>query len=431
MVFEGESGFKAKTPTECLRGGRWETAFNRSDKELYFANGSMVAGFACVEEADRLRGPQCHALIFDEAAAADRPAGNLEAAWKVASLGCRLPMPDGSPSRKLIATTPRPIPFLRRLEKQAGTIVVEGSSYENRANVSEAAMRAVLILDGTLYGQQEIYGKYIDEANDATIIKRSWIRLFPTRNTDGTLRKLPSFHFILMSLDTAQSEEDFDAKKQETDPSGCVVLGVFNTHDALSDMERLRMKVRGRYAALLLDCWAERLAEPALLDKVRDQNRMKWGPMPGKRADVVVIENKSSGPGIRQWLAKWGVPCWPYNPGQRSKTTRLHGVSPIIYQGGLFVPESDREERKGQPRSWAEPYIEQVCAFAGPGSVEHDEYVDCTSQGVEYLRDRNMLEAKPVVEFLDREEKIEREREEAQQLLRQQESREYVNPYGI
>src|SRR6185437_5219458 len=392
-MFEGESGIIAKTPPEIIK------SYNKTDKEIHFKNGSSIYGFACVEEADRLRGPQCHTLIFDEAAAADRPAGNLEAAWRVASLGCRLPYPDGSPSRKLIATTPRPIPFLKRLLKHPGVVVVHGTSHENLKNVADAARRELLALEGTAYGRQELLGQFIDEEGDLSILKRGWIRLWPVDRATGRHKPLPEFSFIVESYDTAASEHNFDAKRQETDPTASIVLGVLNVAQCFTELERRKYKIRSRYAALLLDCWSERLGLPELLDKARAQHRKKWGPASaGRRADVVLIEDKSSGPGVRQFLTKWGVPTWPVKP-RGNKAMRLHAVSPLVNQGMLWVPESMREDRAGQAIAWAEPFLEQICAFAGEGSVEHDDYVDNLSQSLTYLRDRSMLLATPEQEF--------------------------------
>ena len=416
-LFEGESGFLSKIPPELIK------QVKQQDKEIHLTNGSKIYGFSVVEEADRLRGPQCHWMLFDEAAAADRPAGNLEAAYRVASLGCRLPMPDKTPSRKLIATTPRPIPFLKRLIKRDGVIVINGTSHENLKNVSEAARRELLALEGTLYGKQEIYGQFIDEDSELSIIKKRWINLWPAG------KKLPTFTHIVEVYDTAASEKNFDVKKQTTDPSGSIVLGVFNVFQAFSEEERRKMNIRSKYAALLCDAWTDHLGLPELLEKARRQHRTVWGD-PGRRADTVLIEDKSSGPALRQTLVQYGVPCVPYNPGNMTKTMRLHSVSPLAAQGMLFLPESGRPDMKGLFRDWTEPFLEQVCAYSGPGSTEHDEYVDCLSSGLLYLRNRGFLEATPEEPIIDREEKINKDREDNRRAFDRSKRRIVQNPYA-
>lgn len=419
-LFEGPVGFQSIIPAECLRGASWEQAFNKNDKKLFLNNGSIIRGFATTEEGNRLRGPQAHNCAGDELAAWDKPAGNLEVAFNNMMLGLRLPYPDGTPARALFGTTPKPIPFLKRLEKRTDVRTVEGSSYENLHNLSDAYRQTLFSLAGTQIGKQEIEGRYIDE-DDVSILKRSWFRLWPAD------KKLPEFSFIIESYDTATSEENWNAKTQKTDPSGAIVLGVFNINQCFDEKERKRLGIRHKYAAVLCDAWTERLGFPELLDKARVQHRIKWG-RPGRRADIVLIEDKSSGPSLRQTLATYGVPCWPYNPGQMSKTMRAHAVSPFVKQGAIFVPESAMEERKGLPRDWVEPFLEQVCGFSGKGSVEHDEYVDTLTSAVLYLRDRDMLHATPEEKYLDLEEKREAEEQEALRLHDREKPR--VNPYA-
>jgi predicted phage terminase large subunit-like protein len=429
-IFEGPAGFNTTIPAECLLGGSLDRAYNKTLHELRLSNGSLIRGFGAQEEAGRLRGPQCHCLIADELREWDRPAGNLELAMNNALFGLRLPYPDGTPSRAVMGTTPKTIPYLKRFEKRAGVRVVRGTSHENMENLAEVFRTQLLTLAGTLLGKQEIEGLFTDDEGDLSILKRRWLRLWPVDPATGRPRKLPELSFILEVLDSAASEENYSNKKQETDPSASIVLGVFNVAQCFDEKERREMGVRGRYAALLLDCWSERLGLPDLLDKMRKQHRTKWGPVNrGRRADVVLIENKSSGPGVRQFMTTWGVPTWPYNP-RGDKTMRLHAVSPLINQGMLWVPESGRPDRKGLPMDWCEEFIDQITAFAGPGSVVHDDYVDCLSSGFTYLRDRGLLEAKPLVEFLDREEKIAAEQAEAVRIRESERAREHASPYG-
>lgn len=421
--FQGPAGLQAIVPPECLKGGSWETAYLKQDRELRFANGSLIRGFGAVEEAGRLRGPQCHRMICDELREFDRPGGNLEAALNNALFGLRLQHNDGIPARAVMGTTPKPIPFLKRFAKRKDVRVVTGTSYENIDNLSVTYRNQLLALAGTLMGRQEIDGAFIDEESDLSIIKRHWIKLWPAD------KKLPEFTFIMEVYDTAASEENYDAKKQQTDPTASIVLGVFNVEQVFGKEGKKKLGVRGKYAALVLDAWSERLGLPDLLEKARAQHRTKWGPSPGRRADVVLIEDKSSGPGLRQFMAKWGVPTWPHKP-RRDKATRLHGVSPIIAQGGLFVPESSRGDRRGLPRDWCEPMLEEVCAFAGEGSTEHDDFVDCISSGFEYLHQRSLLAAEPEEQYVDLEEKEEAEQRRAQKIYEQQQRKQMGNPYG-
>jgi predicted phage terminase large subunit-like protein len=424
VAFEGPAGLRAVIPAECLKGASWEQAFNKNDKKVTLSNNSIVRGFSATEEGGRLRGPQAHFGAFDELREWDKPPGNLELAFNNAMFGIRLPYPDGTQARVVCGTTPKSIPFLRKLEARKDVRLVRGSSYENLGNLSISYRNQLLSLQGTQLGKQEIMGDYMD-TDESAILKRAWFRLWPKE------KKLPEFQFILESYDPAGSEEDFNKKKQETDPTASIVLGIFNVNAIFNSEERKRLGLRHRYAALLLDAWTERLGFVELLERARRQHRTKWGS-PGRRADIVLIEDKSSGPQMRRMLATYGVPCFPYNPGVVNKTMRCHAVSPFVQQGGFFVPESAIPSRAGQPRDWCEPFLEQVAAFAGEGSVEHDDFVDCLTQAATYLRDRNLLSAGPREEDIDIEEKRAREREEAQRIAdhekRMERARE--NPYG-
>ena len=45
--------------------------------------------------------------------------------------------------------------------------------------------------------------------------------------------------------------------------------------------------------------------------------------------------------------------------------------------------------RRGFVRDWAEGMVSQICSF--PEGTVHDEYVDCISQGLRYLRDAGWI----------------------------------------
>ncbi len=157
---------------------------------------------------------------------------------------------------------------------------------------------------------------------------------------------------------------------------------------------------------LLLDCWTDHLGMPDLIKKAKDELRVAYGdddqravikpmfgsnkPMTaGRKPDILLIEDKGSGISLRQMLAREGVLAYPYNPGRASKIERLHSVSHLFAGGYVWVVESDK--RPGQPRTWAEPLISQVCSFTGEGSIRHDDLVDATTQALRYITDRMRL----------------------------------------
>jgi hypothetical protein len=219
-------------------------------------------------------------------------------------------------------------------------------------------------------------------SEEGGIIKRAKWRLWPARE------KLPRFLFVIMSLDTAYTEETYDRRAAEADFTACSVWGVFE-HE----------KVRN---AMLLDCWEERLGFPELIERVRRERDASYGDADepllrplidvahrashqGRKVDLLVIEEKGSGISLRQALAKEGILTRPYNPGRADKLARLHLVSPMFTHGRVWAVESDK--MPGRPRTWADPLITQVCSFAGEGSIPFDDLMDSAVQALRVIMD--------------------------------------------
>lgn len=428
-IFLGPAGFRSVVPAEILAGESWDQAYDATHHELQFKNGSLIRGFGAADQGARLRGAQCACLIGDELRQWDRPAGNLEFVHTNMMLGCRLPYPDGTPARAVLATTPKGIPYLRNLYRRPDVIVVRGTTYENLANLSSAFTATILSLEGTRIGKTEIYGQDTDD-EDGGIFKREWFRLWPPN------KKLPEFEFILFSMDTAFEEEHYDAKKQAADPSAGIILGVFNTKQCFTEAELKHIRVRSKYAAVVCDLFNERLGFPDLLEKARGMYRQRWGGgrnvdgTSGRKPDIVLIENKASGISLRQVLMTYGVPTWPFNPGRESKTMRAHAASPYVLQGHIFVPESMKVERKGHARDWVEPLLEQMCSFAGEGSIAFDDLVDAFVQAVLYLAARGLFLVEPLGRaYPDADELEERKQREAVAIADREKRQSVGNPY--
>lgn len=424
-LMKGASGFQAVCPPEILYRGSWEHAYTESHSQprLKFACGTVIRGFGVKEQGGRLRGPQCHFAIGDELREWDRPAGNLEDVHSNLMFGVRLPYPDGSPARAVFATTPKPIPYLKLLYKQKGVITIEGTTYENLKNLNPAFRNTILAKEGTKIGKQEIYAQDIDDLDG--ILKKSWIRLWPPH------KKLPEFIYIIQSMDTAFEEEHSKdvAKGKEPDYSACSTFGIFNTKQCFTDEELRKMRVKSKYAMLLLDFWMERYSFPDLLEEARKTYRTKWGS-PGRKPDLVLIENKASGISLRQTMMTYGIPTLPFDPHGQSKTMRVHTASPLAMQGMLFIPESTREDRKGEVRDWAEALMEQLTQFAGEGTIEYDDGLDTVVQTLLKAAELGYFHAEPQGRaFPDMDEKDEREAREARAQHAAAERRKRGNPY--
>ena len=366
VCFEGESGLMAVIPSSLVQ------SYNKTDSIIRLHNGAYIGGIGA-ETSARFRGPQWHDAWCDELAAWADSGRDPQEAWDIMSMSVRL----GEDTRILATTTPKPTAFIRGLINDPTTVVTRASTHVNRANLSKAFIAQLDKYEGTKIGRQEIYAEVID-SEEGGIISREWLNRWPAD------KRLPQFEYIVLSLDTAFSEESYDKKKQSTDPSACSVWGGF--------IHKTKPNI------MLLDCWEERLGFPDLVDKVKVEAKNRYGltdnrfvikpqhPPPGykvpktdgKAIDVILIEEKASGKSLIQQLAADGILCQGFNPGKANKLTRLHVASPLAAHGKIWIPESPK--RPGQFISWAEPLVNQLCSFSGEGSVLHDDLLDTTTQ---------------------------------------------------
>jgi predicted phage terminase large subunit-like protein len=243
------------------------------------------------------------------------------------------------------------------------------STYDNIHNLAPTFKNQILQYEGTTIGRQEIYAELIDP-EESGVIKREWFRLWPHD------RPLPRFEYVVQSYDCATSD------KTKNDPTACAVWGVFKPSPDQP------------MSVMLIDCWTEHMQYPELRPRVVDEyssiygDENEWGH--GKKVDMVLIEDKSAGISLIQDLQRARLPVRAYNPGNADKMMRLNIVSPIIAKGRVWIPESSKWP--GRPRDWAEPLIQQLCAFP---EVRHDDLVDATTQALRVLRDSGFISIDP------------------------------------
>lgn len=380
VCFEGESGIMARIPSDLVR------SYSRSLAELVLVNDSIIKGYSATEPR-RLRGPQHHRGWTDELCAWMYP----QETWDMYQLGLRL----GTNPRTVATTTPKPLALLVVLLGQESTARTGGSTYENRANLAQKFFDEIVKYEGTKLGRQEIHAEILDP-EDMGVYKRSWFKLWPSHIA------LPKFELVIQSWDTAFTEEAQN-DDGDPDPSALTVWGVFSPRDSLpQDMLRL-LRADVPKAVMLCDASSDHLGYPELLDRVREENKRAYGPKPGRKPDILMIEDKGSGISLRQSLRKEGIISRAYNPGKASKLQRAHATSHLPAAGLVWLPESGLKHRRGQPRDWCEPYLAQVCGFAGEGSVPHDDYVDTTTQVLEFLHRTGTLvvQREPEHRFVD------------------------------
>jgi predicted phage terminase large subunit-like protein len=375
--FEGPAGILSVLPPELL------VEHNKSDMIIKMRNVaggvSTIRGFTA-EKPERLRGPQHTRAWCDELAAWQYD----EETWDMLMMGMRL----GDTPQVLWTTTPKPKELIRKLSTpQEKRIIVRGSTFDNKANLPDSFFASLEQYEGTTLGRQELYGELIDP-EESGIVKRSHFRLWAHD------KPLPTFDLVILSLDTAFTEKTYDKKKGDPDPTACTVWGVFH-HEKRNNI-------------MLLDCWEEHLGMPDLIRRVKKEMNIAYGddddtalikpmfgsakPMTsGRKPDILLIEDKGSGISLRQMLEREGLEAYAYNPGRADKLTRLHIVSPIFARKMVWLPES--ASHPGRPRNWIDPLLHQLCAFTGPGSIKHDDFVDSTTQALRLCMDKRLLDA--------------------------------------
>jgi predicted phage terminase large subunit-like protein len=371
-----ENGLLDIIPPELVK------AYNKTDMtiEMFNCTGgvSLIRGFTA-EKPERLRGPQHTRIWADELAA-----WPYDDVWDMAMMGLRL----GDKPQVLWTTTPKPKDIIRKLTApNPGRLIVAGSTYDNKTNLPDSFFDQLQQYEGTTLGRQELYGELIDP-EESGIVKRSQFRLWPHD------KPMPRFDLVILSLDTAFTEKTMDKRSGDPDPTACTVWGVFH-HEKRNNI-------------MLLDCWEDHLGMPDLIRRVKREMNIAYGddddnalikpmfgsskPMTsGRKPDILLIEDKGSGISLRQMLEREGLEAYAYNPGRADKLTRLHIVSPIFARKMVWLPES--ASHPGRPRNWIDPMLHQLCAFTGPGSIKHDDFVDSTTQALRLCMDKRLLDA--------------------------------------
>lgn len=372
VCFEGPTGLYSVIPPQLI------VDKNLALPSVTLWNGSVIRGFAG-DTPERLRGPQAAAAWLDEIASWLY----AQEAWDNIAFGLRL----GPHPRLLVTGTPKPSPFIRDLVANKEVVNVVGSTYENKENLPKMFFASVAKYEGTKVGRQELHGEVLDPEEEG-FVKRSEWRVWPAD------KPLPKFKFIILSLDTAFTEQTFDKKKQQRDPTAGTVWGLFER-----PVSKANGKSKTEKHIILLDAWEDWLTFPQLIRRVRKERRKRYGaglqslklrpkivpigqrpgPM-GKKIDLILIEEKGSGISLRQNLAVEQIFTEGYNPRRADKLERLHYVSPLWAHGRVWAVES--EKRRGEFKQWAEPVITQVCTYTGPGSVKHDDLLDTTTQAL-------------------------------------------------
>lgn len=196
IMIEGESGILA----HCPKSERpW---YRPSKRRLDWPNGARSLLFTG-EEPDRARGKQSEKLWADELASWKYPE-----TWDQLMLGLRL----GKNPQAVATTTPRPIPLIKALLASPTTVVTRGSTYANKANLSEKFISQIITKYlGTRLGRQEIDAEVLDENPNA---------LWSLANIEANrILQMPELARAVIGIDPAATSSE------EADDTGIVGAG--------------------------------------------------------------------------------------------------------------------------------------------------------------------------------------------------------------
>ena len=203
VAFGGPSGILNFLPKELLLQGRGQ-GYNATGQEIRLWNGSKIMGFSATEP-DRLRGPQFHHAWCDEIAAWRYPE-----TFDQLMFGLRL----GEDPKCTITTTPKPTKLVKSLLARKRTCITRGTTFENRANLAEAAIQQLEErYGGTRLGRQELYAEVLEDVEGAL-----W-NYQMIEDERMKMDEIPEMQRVVVGIDPAVTHS------ADSDETGIVVAG--------------------------------------------------------------------------------------------------------------------------------------------------------------------------------------------------------------
>jgi phage terminase large subunit-like protein len=131
----------------------------------------------------------------------------------------------GARPQAIIATTPRPIPVLKQIIRQPGTVITRGTTFENRSNLAESFLSQVVSrYEGTRLGRQELSAEILDDIPGAL-----WTRaVIDGRERLANCRKCRELS--LRSILQVRADQDALPRRtadEAKDPASIATLGEF------------------------------------------------------------------------------------------------------------------------------------------------------------------------------------------------------------
>ena len=197
-MLEGESGILNISPP-------WNKPYYEpSKRRLTWPNGAIATAYSA-ENPELLRGPQHEKAWVDELA----KFRYIDETWDNLMFGLRL----GDNPQVVVTTTPKPIKLLKDVMDQDKVLLTRGSTYENKANLSDIFMDTIIErYTGTRIGRQEIYAEILDDNPEAL-----WNREMIEKNR---VFKYPELKRVVVGIDPAGTS------KEKSDETGIVTAGL-------------------------------------------------------------------------------------------------------------------------------------------------------------------------------------------------------------
>lgn len=285
VMIEGPAGVLSISPP-------WfRPIYEPSKRRLTWPNGMTATAFSA-EEPDLLRGPQHSWAWLDELAAWSR----LEDTYSNFEFGLRL----GDHPRFIVTTTPRPVPTVRRLMKDARTILTRGRTRDNFANLAPDFIASIEAkYAGTRLGRQELDGEVLEDVEGAL-----WTRDMIEAARTGEEFSVETFTRVVVSVDPSGSDGEDAGDQQGIIAAGQLPDGRF----AVIDDASCRLRPEG---------WA--LVVKKLYDRVQ--------------ADRVVAEKNFGGDMVRA-VIQAAAPNLPVRivTASRGKAQRAEPISALYEQ---------------------------------------------------------------------------------------------------
>lgn len=211
VCVEGESGLIA-----ALEAAGEPYEYHKTKNEITLRNGSVIYMLSA-DRPDRIRGYNLAGAWCDEMGS-----WRYESAWYD---GLTFALRKGDYPRVFVTTTPRSTKLMRDLAGTTdGTLVMlRGSTWENKANLSAAQLKRYEAIEGTTRGRQELHGELLEDMPGANW-RRPWIdghRIQPVLDEDtGEVLNLPAFQRVIIGVDPSGTAT------KNSDECGIVVAGM-------------------------------------------------------------------------------------------------------------------------------------------------------------------------------------------------------------